>query len=255
MRIEITPELQAILARRFIELPLGPCNINPKAALGRVIHLGRGIDTAQFLKVGSFSYSISPISNSVLSIGRYCSFASFIKFGEMEHPTQWLSSSSFTYDANFPIWKNYTAAQESDFQTAHIDMEQRHRGITIGNDVWIGARAYIRGGVTIGHGAIIGSDAVVTKDVEPYGIVVGNPGIMKKKRFDDKTIERLLKLGWWDYDYTDFAGIEFKNIDQAIDQLQDRIASGQIQRYDDAFVTFEEFLTELSGGDAATEAQ
>jgi acetyltransferase-like isoleucine patch superfamily enzyme len=71
--------------------------------------------------------------------------------------------------------------------------------ITIGNDVWIGYGATILSGVTIGDGAVIGAQAVVTKDVDPYSVVVGNPGKMIKKRFDDKTIKKLLALKWWDW--------------------------------------------------------
>ena len=71
--------------------------------------------------------------------------------------------------------------------------------IVIGNDVWIGNSVTIMHGVKIGDGAIIGTNALVTKDVEPYTIVGGNPAKPIKKRFDDKTIEFLLKLAWWNW--------------------------------------------------------
>lgn len=74
-----------------------------------------------------------------------------------------------------------------------------NRGDTIaGNDVWIGQNAAILPGVHIGDGAIIGANAVVSKDVPPYAIAVGNPAIVKKYRFDEETIDLLLKLKWWD---------------------------------------------------------
>lgn len=69
----------------------------------------------------------------------------------------------------------------------------------IGNDFWIGYDALIMPGVTIGSGAIIGSKTVVTKDVKPYEIVVGNPGTAIKKRFDEETINKLLDISWWDF--------------------------------------------------------
>ena len=72
--------------------------------------------------------------------------------------------------------------------------------ITVGNDVWIGYEALILAGVTIGDGAIIGSRAVVTKDIPPYTIVGGIPAKPIRKRFDDETIAELLKLRWWDWD-------------------------------------------------------
>ena len=70
----------------------------------------------------------------------------------------------------------------------------------IGSDVWIGYEAVILSGVTIGDGAIIGTRAVVTKDVPPYTIVGGVPARPIRKRFDEKTIEKLEALRWWDWD-------------------------------------------------------
>lgn len=75
----------------------------------------------------------------------------------------------------------------------------RKGDIHIGNDVWIGRDAVIMGGVHIGDGAVIATHAVVTKDVEPYTIVGGNPAKPLKKRFDEDTIKKLLKIKWWDW--------------------------------------------------------
>ena len=75
-----------------------------------------------------------------------------------------------------------------------------HKGdIIIGNDVWIGFEAVILAGVAIGDGAIIGTRAVVTKDVPPYTIVGGIPAKPIKKRFDEDTISELLRIKWWDW--------------------------------------------------------
>lgn len=71
--------------------------------------------------------------------------------------------------------------------------------VIIGNDVWIGFEAVILSGVTIGDGAIIGTRAVVTKDVPPYTIVGGIPAKPIRKRFSDSVISELLKLQWWDW--------------------------------------------------------
>ena len=70
----------------------------------------------------------------------------------------------------------------------------------VGNDVWIGYEAVVLAGVTIGDGAIIGSRAVVTKDVPPYTIVGGIPAKPIRRRFDDAAIEKLEALRWWDWD-------------------------------------------------------
>ena len=71
--------------------------------------------------------------------------------------------------------------------------------IVIGNDVWIGYEAVILAGVTIGDGAVIGSRALVTKDVAPYTIVGGIPAKPIRKRFSEGTIKTLLELKWWDW--------------------------------------------------------
>lgn len=70
--------------------------------------------------------------------------------------------------------------------------------IVIGNDVWIGRESIIMPGVKIGDGAIIAAYSVVTKDVEPYSVVGGNPASFIKKRFNDELIELLLEFKWWD---------------------------------------------------------
>jgi acetyltransferase-like isoleucine patch superfamily enzyme len=71
--------------------------------------------------------------------------------------------------------------------------------IVIGNDVWIGMKVTIMDNVTIGDGAIIGACAVVTKDIPPYAIAVGNPARIVKYRFAPDIIERFLKNPWWNY--------------------------------------------------------
>ena len=69
----------------------------------------------------------------------------------------------------------------------------------IGNDVWIGCRAAILPGVSVGDGAIIGSYSVVTRDVPPYSIVGGNPAQVIRQRFDESTTTQLLELAWWNW--------------------------------------------------------
>jgi virginiamycin A acetyltransferase len=73
--------------------------------------------------------------------------------------------------------------------------------IEVGDDVWLGQDAVVLSGVRIGHGAIVGTKAVVTKDVPPYAIVAGNPARVVKMRFDNQTVARLLELAWWDWSH------------------------------------------------------
>lgn len=132
-----------------------------------------------------------PINGDRLIIGKFCSIACGAKFlfNSANHSLTSLS----TYP--FPIF-----FEEWELERAQVTRAWDHRGdIVIGNDVWIGYEAVILAGVTIGDGAIIGTRAVVTKDVPPYTIVGGVPAKPIRKRFSDDTIAALLALWWWDW--------------------------------------------------------
>jgi len=123
-----------------------------------------------------------------LIIGNYCSIGSgavFMMAGNQGHRTDWVSTFPFHFQAN--IFKNSKNPYKKSGDTI------------IGHDVWIGSEAMIMAGVTIGSGAVIASRAVVTKDVEAYAVVGGNPAEVIKYRFSDEEIEKLLKLKWWDW--------------------------------------------------------
>jgi virginiamycin A acetyltransferase len=132
-----------------------------------------------------------PINHDQLVIGKFCSIACGAKFifTSANHALKSLS----TYP--FPLfWEEYGLEQKAVSQAW-----DKKGDIVIGNDVWIGYEAVIMSGVQIGNGAIIGTRAVVTKDVEPYTIVGGVPAKPIKKRFDDETINKLQSLCWWDW--------------------------------------------------------
>ena len=124
-----------------------------------------------------------------LIIGKFCSIASDVKFimNGGNHRTDWFS----TYP--FPIFgQGWESAMPEEWP---------HKGDTvIGNDVWIGYGAILMPGVQVGDGAIIASHALVTRSVEPYTIVGGNPAQEIRKRFDPATIQILLEMRWWDWD-------------------------------------------------------
>jgi acetyltransferase-like isoleucine patch superfamily enzyme len=95
--------------------------------------------------------------------------------------------------------------------------------IVIGNDVWIGMHAVILGGVTVGHGAIIGAYTVVAKDVPPYAVVVGNPATVKRYRFTPEQIAGLLELRWWNWDDATLAArmADFHDVDVLLSKYSD----------------------------------
>ena len=133
-----------------------------------------------------------PVNGDKLKIGKFCSIACGAKFlfTSANHAMRPLS----TY--TFPIFFEEWGLDVSEIRSAWDNKGD----IVVGNDVWIGYEAVILSGVTIGDGAIVGTRAVVTRDVPPYTIVGGVPAKSIRKRFDDETIEKLLRLRWWDWD-------------------------------------------------------
>ena len=132
-----------------------------------------------------------PINHDRLIIGKFCSIACGAKFvfNCANHTLK--SLSTYTFPLFFEEWD----LQKSDVATAWDNKGD----IIIGNDVWIGYDAVIMAGVTIGDGAIIGTRAVVTKDVEPYSIVGGVPAKEIRKRFAPGVIEKIKSLQWWNW--------------------------------------------------------
>lgn len=138
-----------------------------------------------------------PINGDKLIIGKFCSIACGAKF--LFTSANHKMSSLSTYP--FPIFYEEWGLDAKDIRNAWDNKGD----IIIGNDVWIGYEAVIMTGVTIGDGAIIGTRAVVTKDVLPYTIVGGVPAKPIRKRFDDATVEKLIKLRWWDWEHEKIA--------------------------------------------------
>jgi len=132
-----------------------------------------------------------PINKDKLMIGKFCSIACGAKFvfNSANHTLTSLS----TYP--FPIFFEEWELDRKDVANAW----DNKGNIVIGNDVWIGYEAVIFAGVTIGDGAIIGTRAVVTKDVPPYTIARGIPAEPIRKRFSENVVNTLLEIKWWDW--------------------------------------------------------
>lgn len=166
----------------------------------------KNVITAPNISVGDYTYYDDPVdptafeTNNVLFnwpefgdqliIGKFCALASGVQF--IMGPANHRMSSVTTYP--FAVFGGAWAERVPD----HLSELPRKGDIVVGNDVWIGRESVILPGVKIGDGAIVAAYSVVTKDVEPYAVVGGNPAKLIKMRFDNNLIEQLLSLRWWD---------------------------------------------------------
>ncbi|MBO9427793.1 CatB-related O-acetyltransferase [Labrenzia sp. R4_1] len=181
------------------------------------------------LNLGAFSYAVSGFFFGC-SIGRYTSIGEEVQVGRQNHPIDWLSTSPAFYlnEKLFNIGADFVGGHDFHSYKPHLVGKvpaTQFKPTAIGNDVWIGHGAYISAGVTIGDGAIVAANAVVTKDVEPYSIVGGNPAREIKKRFSDEQINKLMALRWWRFAPWQLGNIDFNSIDRAIGSLSEITSS------------------------------
>ncbi|MFN0030704.1 MAG: CatB-related O-acetyltransferase [Flavobacteriales bacterium] len=142
------------------------------------------------VQMDSYSYVGRESQVYHTTIGKFCSIGPHVIIGPGEHPTHMLSTHPMFYSM---------AAQSNPVLIDKNYFEEFPR-TNIGNDVWIGARAILKTGITVGDGAIIAAGAVVTADVEPYSIVGGVPARHIRFRFDQADVKKLLELKWWSKD-------------------------------------------------------
>jgi len=176
------------------------------------------------ITVGEYTYFDQRISLALftpddqIEIGKFCSLAqNVVIFAGGNHIT--------TRTTTFPFkWLSATSEPEERYTDA------ANKGATvIGHDVWVGHGATIMSGVKIGNGAVVGAQSVVAKDVPAYSVVVGNPAQIVRYRFKPETIERLLELGWWDWEESKIAAnldLLYTNPDEWLNNLQLKKAQG-----------------------------
>lgn len=141
------------------------------------------------VKVGDFTYFSSNCIFRDVTIGKFCSIGPNVKAGLGYHPTDKVSihPSFYSNEKQVPI----TFSKKMEYQD--------HRGIKIGNDVWIGANVILLDGIIVGNGAIIGAGSVVTKNVNEYEIVGGVPAKKIRSRFSDEIKFKIKETEWWNW--------------------------------------------------------
>ncbi len=158
--------------------------------LGKYAEVGERV-ILRDVTVGDFSYLERHSEGIYADIGRFCSIAANVRINALEHPMERLTMHKISYRPN-----EYFRFQGID---SAFRARRQAKRVSIGHDVWIGHGAVIMPAIKIGHGAVVGANAVVTKDVAPYMIVAGNPARVIRPRFPEEIAARLLQLTWWDW--------------------------------------------------------
>lgn len=164
--------------------------------------------------IGRCTYSdknIEIANTAETSIGSFCSIGKGVVLGHGIHPLNFLTTSPFLYFDKIGYKSPSTPSHNEYWYCTPIH---------IGNDVWIGDDVFVKNGITIGDGAIIGAKSIVTKNVPPYAIVVGSPAKIIKYRFDEKTVNDLLTLKWWDLQDEEIKMLPYDDIQESIKMLK-----------------------------------
>ena len=166
-------------------------SISPLAVIrNSVLHdYARIKDYAELIdsELGAYSYiSQNSIVNKTI-VGRFCSIGHGTYVGLWEHNMSVTTHSFYLYETSGNFVKGYKSFDKCAIPSF------------IGSDVWLGANSVILKGCTIGDGAIVGAGSVVTRDVPPYGIAVGNPAKVVKYRFPPEDIAFMTNLKWWNF--------------------------------------------------------
>lgn len=140
---------------------------------------------------GDYSYTAGDVSIIYSDVGKFCSIASHARLNPGNHPMDRVTQHHMTYRR-----VQYGLADSDDEE--FFNWRRAHR-VRVGHDIWIGHGALLMPGVSVGTGAVVGAGAVVTRDVEPYTIVVGVPARPLRQRFPPPVAEALLAIAWWDW--------------------------------------------------------
>ncbi|MBQ3068068.1 MAG: CatB-related O-acetyltransferase [Oscillospiraceae bacterium] len=211
-----------------------PNTIYPIAGYDKEIYVKPTITNKNII-VGDFTYiadsefeshvtHLYDFNNDKLIIGKFCQIASGVEFVMNGTNHQMNAVSTFPF---------YTLEGWEQSPPSVDDLPLKGNTI-IGNDVWIGQNATILPGVHIGDGAIIGASSIVGHNVEPYTIVVGNPAKVIRKRFDDKLIQIMEELKWWDLSIEEIneliPTLTSSNLEKVTEDLAQRVKSKKTLR-------------------------
>ena len=160
-----------------------------ESTLGAYTEVGARTTLAE-VEMGDYSYVVHDAQIIYATIGRFCSIASHTRVNPGNHPLDRVALNHFTYRASA-----YGLGPD---EAGFFDWRRGHR-VTLGHDVWLGHGVIVLPGVSIGTGAAIGAGAVVTKDIPPFAVAVGNPARVIRFRFPADIRAALMEIAWWDW--------------------------------------------------------
>jgi len=179
------------------------------------MYLGKNARVGPEVTVGKYFGMNESSLVARADVGAFCAIGARVSINPFNHPTDWLSIHEFQYNpTSYAFVDEYNSIERVKRSS---DAFQR---VTIGNDVWMGHNVNVTTGVNVGDGAIIAAGAVVTKDVPSYAIVAGVPATVKRFRFSEKIIERLLRCKWWDLELSQLSGLPFNDIERCLDAAE-----------------------------------
>jgi virginiamycin A acetyltransferase len=179
-----------------------------------------------FCSSGCHSYSASWLPAGV-RVGRFCSIAPGVRLMGSQHPTDRVTSSPVSYNPRFQAIARRDFGRDYRIEPFRALLPPP----VIGHDVWIGEDVVLKGGITVGDGAVIAARAVVTRDVPPFAILGGVPARVIRPRFPERVVARIQRLRWWDYNYIDLPQEHWGDVEAFLDALEARIAQKAITPY------------------------
>jgi acetyltransferase-like isoleucine patch superfamily enzyme len=169
-------------------------NIGIKSVFEGMNKIEHDVSFSGYMGYGSYISGHSEINGK---IGRFCAIGPYVMSNTGRHPIYAPFASVSPAFYSLQKQNGWTFTNEQRYgEYAYADEKNKY-GIIIGNDCWIGQGAFLKGGVKIADGAVIGAHAVVVHDIPPYAVAVGSPAKVKKYRYDEATINYLLKVQWW----------------------------------------------------------
>jgi len=185
--IKIFPELYILKSPEYDFTKLRSFHQRVKIGMHVKIH---PVSVMIDVEIGDYTYISENSLVANASIGKFCSIGPNFMCGWGIHPTNGISTAPMFYSAS---------SKPNGITMSSVDKVNEHKQIIIGSDVFIGANVTVLDGVKIGDGAVIGAGAVVSKDIPPYAIAVGSPIQLKRYRFNEKQIECLIRISWWNF--------------------------------------------------------